>query len=69
MQSILDVIPWLTMHIEGGEIAQNPNAPPVDNWSTISKYDPKSYENHLIMSWANYKRCSALNTLQIIVRK
>jgi hypothetical protein len=29
----------------------------------------KSYENALIMSWAHYKRCSALNTLQIIVRK
>jgi hypothetical protein len=29
------------MYIEGVEIAQNPNAPPVDNWSTIGKYDQK----------------------------
>jgi hypothetical protein len=34
-------MPWLTMYIEGGEIAQNPNAPPMDNWSTIGKYDQK----------------------------
>jgi hypothetical protein len=69
VQPIIDVMPWLTMYIEGEEIAQNPNAPLVDNWSTMGKYDQKSYENHLIMSWANYKRCSALNTLQLIVRK
>jgi hypothetical protein len=41
VQPILDVMPWLTMYFKGGEIAQNPNAPPVDNWSTIGKYDQK----------------------------
>jgi hypothetical protein len=29
----------------------------------------KRYENHMIMTWANYKRCSILNTLQMIVRR
>jgi hypothetical protein len=52
-----------------GSFAQTLIQTPLDKWSTISKYDPKGYENPMIMIWAIYKSCSTLNTLQLIVRK